>query len=70
MIRHWRRLWKAILGQWKPDPVTKWSGMHSSRKSGYAGYWGELGHSLKNVPVELLRKWGIWDRGGKNDRGI
>ena len=68
MKEHWSRLWKSILGQWKPNPRTGWVGMHDNRNSGYKGYWGELGHSLKNVAVEWLRARGIWDRGGKLKR--
>ena len=69
MNNHWHRLWLSLLGRWKPNLYgAGWEGMHEDRNSPYKGYWGELGHSLKNIPVELLRKWGIWDRGGKNER--
>lgn len=61
MERHFNRLWLSVLGQWKPDPVTGWDGMHDDRQSPYKGYWGELGHSLKNVFVEQFRLWGWLD---------
>jgi hypothetical protein len=62
MVRHWRRLWASIIGTYdRAQPLSP-----KGRRSLYRGYWFELGHSIKNVPVEYLRHWGIWDRGGKN----
>jgi hypothetical protein len=66
--KHLQRLWLSVLGRWKPDPRKGWEGMHEDRQSGYKGYVGELGHSLKNVAVEWLREKGIWDRGKRNTR--
>lgn len=62
MWKHWKRLGLSIIGCWRPDPLFGWTGMHEDRQSPYKGYWGELGHSLKNVLVEALRKEGIHDR--------
>jgi hypothetical protein len=64
MIKHWVRLWYTVLGKYRPGHEL-WP---EGRKSPHKGYWFELGHSLANIPVEYLRHWRIWDRGGKNDR--
>ena len=52
MKTHWYRLWRSILGQHRPAD-------QPGRDSPYKGYWGELGHSLKNVWVEGFRNLGI-----------
>ena len=66
MMKHWCRLWDAVLGRWDESHPDFTDG--GERNSPYKGYWFELGHALKNVPVEYLRYYGIWDRGGKNER--
>jgi hypothetical protein len=62
MKTHWSRLWDSLLGRWTPEHPGFTRG--GERLSGYKGYWGELGHSLKNVLVEALRHDDIWDRKG------
>ena len=41
--------------------------MQEGRTSSYKGYLGELGHSTKNVLVEYLRHWNIYDRPSQPD---
>jgi hypothetical protein len=62
MMKHWTRLWASVIGTWNPSHPGFTRG--GERKAPYKGYWFELGHSLKNVPVEYLRHWNIWDRKG------
>ena len=60
MNKHWHRLWISVLGRWRPE-------MQEGRTSSYKGYLGELGHSTKNVLVEYLRHWNIYDRPSQPD---
>lgn len=61
MRQHWRRLWACFAGTYKPGHPL-WP---EGRESEHKGYVGELLHGVKNVPVEYLRYWGIYDRGNK-----
>ncbi len=63
MRDHWRRLGMALAGKWKTD-------YQPDRKSSHAGYWGEVGHALKNVPIEFFRKEHWWNRKGKTKVGV
>lgn len=59
MSEHWRRLWWAIQGKWKPE-------YQIGRSSPHKGYFFEITHAAKNVLVEWLRLYTDLDRGGKD----
>ncbi len=61
----WKRLGLALLGRWK----TKWQ---PDRRSSHDGYWGEIGHAAKNIPIEWIREFipGLARKGKKHEEQV
>ena len=64
-----KRLRLAVVGRYHPHYEREADG--SLAREDHDGYWAELGHAIKNVPVEFLRRiawrtgWSWLNRKGK-----
>lgn len=54
------RVLYAIAGAYEPTWEREQGGLPARLE--HDGYWGELGHAIKNVFVEQLRRWS-WKTG-------